>query len=289
VVNDGKILRFACRSFPRDRPGYKEVEGEEEEEEEGGGGGGGGGGGAGAAVEEEEPEIKVVAVGRQVTFSALMDELTEDYGFNLNLFYEVGVSEAEKGVFNKLESQNDLTDLFENRNGTILCDIRPDLEPRGLTELLAQATFGDEGTAIIAEALPTNRVLTKLDLSSNRATLATAARVAAALRENKSLRVLHLGFNAFGDEGSRIVCEALHAHASITTLDLAGNKLTRLGFRAVKELLRKNSLVTCVGQSLKNHPIDGAGTQTRLRVIFRPSFAWLRFRVKVLPKVGNQG
>ena len=176
---------------------------------------------------------------------------------------QVGEAEAEKGVFAKLESQNDLTDLFENRNGTILCDVRPDLEPRGLTELLAAATFGDAGVQLIVEALPTNRVLKKLDLSSNRASFATSEKIAAALQQNATLQVLLLGFNAFGDEGARTICKSLHANPSITTVDLAGNKLTRLGFRAVKELLRKNSIITCVSQSLKNHPLDGTGTQTR--------------------------
>ena len=57
VANDGKILRFACRSWARDRPKTDEEEGEDEEAEETLALAGGKK--MEVAMEEEEPEIKV--------------------------------------------------------------------------------------------------------------------------------------------------------------------------------------------------------------------------------------
>ena len=202
---------------------------------------------------------------RAKTYAALMDELTEDYGYNIILFYEMGTSEAEKGKYDVLESQNDLTDLFDTRTGTIMCNVRRDTRPRGLTALRAHAAFGDEGSGIIAAALAQNRMLETLDLSGNRVSERTVRALGAALQVNPDtgLRVLQLGFNCFGDEGALALCAALHRNTALTTLDMAGNNLTRVGNRAVQELLHKNKHITTVAQSLRNHPLDGPGTRTR--------------------------
>jgi Ran GTPase-activating protein (RanGAP) involved in mRNA processing and transport len=62
---------------------------------------------------------------------------------------------------------------------------------------------GDDGFAIIADALKRNHSLISLNLDNNGLTKESAKLLADVIKETKSIQTLHLENNKFGTEGVR--------------------------------------------------------------------------------------
>ena len=84
--------------------------------------------------------------------------------------------------------------------------------------------IGDEGAAMIAEALRVNSSLTALNLASTGLGDEGAAGIASALYFNSSLSDLALERNNIGDEGAAMFATLLHVNSSLASLSLMNQR-----------------------------------------------------------------
>jgi Ran GTPase-activating protein (RanGAP) involved in mRNA processing and transport len=131
-----------------------------------------------------------------------------------------------------------------------------------LTTLHLDNEISDAGTIELADALKTNRSLTKLGLSDNRIGADGAKALADALKTNRSLTKLDLSDNRIGVDGAKALADALKTNHSLIELVLERNRIGDAGVidagavelvRALKDNhgLRRLSLdTTNVGDAL---------------------------------------
>ena len=80
--------------------------------------------------------------------------------------------------------------------------------------------IGDKGAASIAQALPFNSSLTKLDISYNEIGNEGATAIAQALKSNSVITKLTIYGNQIGLTGAKVIAQALLFNSSLTELNL---------------------------------------------------------------------
>lgn len=90
----------------------------------------------------------------------------------------------------------------------------------------------DEGVAILAEKLKTNRSLKFIHLNRN------VMALAGALNTNTTLTILNLGQNGITDVGAKDLAEALRYNETLTILHLHNNAITDVGAKDLVETLK---------------------------------------------------
>jgi NLR family CARD domain-containing protein 3 len=92
------------------------------------------------------------------------------------------------------------------------------------TVLLYNNNIGNDGAAVLGEALIINTSLTDLRLSFNRVGDEGAAALGAALEDNATLTELDMEHNRIGEEGATLLLKALmEFNITLTELYLSGN------------------------------------------------------------------
>ena len=109
---------------------------------------------------------------------------------------------------------------------------------------LGEASIGDAGATLLADALEHNTTLTALDLEFNRIEPPGAKRLAEALAVNSSLTKLKLEGNHICDAGATHLADALHSNSTLTALDLRWSNLKRDGVAKLAVVLMANTTLT---------------------------------------------
>ena len=109
---------------------------------------------------------------------------------------------------------------------------------------LGEASIGDAGATLLADALQHNTTLTALDLEFNRIEPPGAKRLAEALAVNSSLTKLKLEGNHICDAGATHLADALHSNSTLTALDLRWSSLKRDGVAKLAVVLMTNTTLT---------------------------------------------
>uniref|UniRef100_A0A673BST8 NLR family CARD domain-containing protein 3-like n=1 Tax=Sphaeramia orbicularis TaxID=375764 RepID=A0A673BST8_9TELE len=116
---------------------------------------------------------------------------------------------------------------------------------RTLTKLiLCSNQLGDKGTVALAEALTINQTLLSLQLQSNSISNRGMTALTKALRLNHGLVSLNLRENSIGVEGAKNMAHALQENNSLQNLDLTANLLHDEGVQAIAGAIKVNQALT---------------------------------------------
>ncbi|KAJ3139078.1 hypothetical protein HK101_003682, partial [Irineochytrium annulatum] len=141
---------------------------------------------------------------------------------------------------------------LELTNGMVLNDYYQIIHQTG-------AGIGSAGAKLIADALKTNTILTRLNLSKNPFDKAAFSSIAEILACNKTLKALILQRTSFNDDAALIILNALTKNTTLTELDLADNSMTDVGLTALSPTFRTNTAMTKF--SISNNLLEGPGIE----------------------------
>ncbi|KAH3759047.1 Protein NLRC3 [Pelomyxa schiedti] len=120
--------------------------------------------------------------------------------------------------------------------------------------------IGDEGAAIIAQALSSNKSLVSLNMAGNDIGDEGAAIISRALSSNKSLVSLNLYGNNVGDEGATSIAQALSSNKSLVSLNMAGNNIGDEGAASIAQALSSNKSLVSLNLYSNNIGDEGAAS-----------------------------
>jgi len=109
--------------------------------------------------------------------------------------------------------------------------------------LLGDAFIGDDGVAVLCNALKTNSTIQELDLRGNSIRSDGAVALAQLLKVNTTLSKLLLEWNCIGiwDTGVEAIADALSTNTNLSVLDLRNNKISPSGTEILAQALKRNT------------------------------------------------
>lgn len=118
----------------------------------------------------------------------------------------------------------------------------------GLRELnLSNVEMGETGAKAVAKLIAANTNLAVLDLSGNTGvSLSSWQVIADALKTNRTITKLALNHASLNDEVVAIIADALTDNTKLTSIELAGNNIGETGGAKILEMVNMNSKISQV-------------------------------------------
>ena len=125
----------------------------------------------------------------------------------------------------------------------------------GLRELnLCNVLMGDSGAEAVARLISGSTNIATLDLSSNTTvSLPSWRAIANALKTNRTITKLSLNRANITDEVVTIIMDAMKHNEKLTSIELAGNRIGEKGGATILEMLKANSKISRVELWPGNH------------------------------------
>lgn len=125
--------------------------------------------------------------------------------------------------------------------------------PAGVKKVLFDSQYQQPANAIaLVEALKDNKIVTVLNLGSNKIGDDEAKVIANVLKNNTTLTALFLDNNEIGHEGAMAIAEALKSNKTLTQLGIVANNIGNKGVEALAAALNVNTTLTIL-DFFRNH------------------------------------